>query len=587
MATQNDNKVDFNVYVDFTNNISRRTRDIINRTITKLGESIELNYRFVPQQNESAIIAAKAIIAAEYQDKAAAMNDRLFECNYNYTVDEICKIAKNLKLDVSQFKEDLNSRKVAERLKADRKAAEQDGMKITPGISIDGIPYKGAWDEHAILEAVEKRNGRKIKFAIDGFFSWGASAAFVLLIASIAALIFVNVGYGEIYELIRQTSLGFIAAGQPFILSLEAWVNDFLMAIFFLLIGLEIKREIISGELSDIKSAAMPILGALGGMIPPALIYFLFNLNTATIDGWGVPMATDIAFTLGLMALLGNKVPLSLKVFVSALAVADDLGAIVVIALFYGHGFHLDAFLVAAGVLVVMGVLNYLKIYSITPYIILGLILWFFVYESGIHATVAGVLTAALIPFRKDGDVVALADQTSAIFQRETNRIKSDKTNQASASTTAVNRLQIVIDRLKGPGYFLEHSLERGVNYFILPLFAFFNTGILIAGTQIDLTQPVNLGIIMGLCVGKPLGIFGFCWLATKAKIARLSAEINWSMLLGAGFLAGVGFTMSIVVATRAFHGAVLDASKLSILIASTIAATIGLLILKRAVDAQ
>ena len=316
-------------------------------------------------------------------------------------------------------------------------------------------------------------------------------------------------------------------------------------------------------------------------MLIPAGIYALINMGSATSNGWGIPMATDIAFTLGLMALLGKRVPIALKVFISALAVADDLGAIVVIALFYGHGFHLAPFIGALAVIALMIVLNRRKIFNISVYVGLGLVLWFLIFQSGLHATLAGVITAILIPTRGGADLTKIAEQTAIIFDRAIARVKDTSNDQRTIGHASLQVLRNAIERLREPSDTLEHSLERVVNFFILPLFAFFNTGILLSGMKLDLVEPGNLGIILGLAVGKPLGIVGACWIASKLKIAQLSSDISWPLLLGGSALAGVGFTMSIVVAASAFSGDLLAASKVSILIASTVSAIAGLVILR------
>ncbi|MEM6633411.1 MAG: Na+/H+ antiporter NhaA [Bacteroidota bacterium] len=427
-----------------------------------------------------------------------------------------------------------------------------------------------------MLEAIDRRGGYHVEMAIEKFFKWGASAAFALLIATIAGLLFVNIGFHELYEYVRHSPFGFVWGEYAFTLPLEIWINDGLMALFFLLIGIEIKREVLYGELSDVKSAAMPIIAAVGGMLVPAGIYLAVNFKGDGTHGWGVPMATDIAFTLGLMALLGDKVPVSLKVFVSALAVADDLGAIIVIAIFYGHGFHMEPFLAAALTLSVMAFLSYRKVYSITIYLLLGIVLWYFVFESGLHATLAGVLTAVLIPSRRSGDLVGAATQAAVVFEYEIDYANKQE-EHVGIRHGSLRLLQKAVERLREPSYYLEHALQNWVNFLILPLFAFFNVGILLAGSAFNLFDPINIGIILALCLGKPLGIFGASWLASRAGIAQLSAEISWIQVLGAGCLAGVGFTMSIVVASTAFEGGILDAAKVSILLASFISAVLGL----------
>ena len=305
----------------------------------------------------------------------------------------------------------------------------------------------------------------------------------------------------------------------------------------------------------------------------PALIYVAINWNSPdTLHGWGIPMATDIAFTLGIMALLGRRVPTSLKIFVSALAIADDLGAILVIALFYGHGFHMDAFLFGVGILAIMLVLNRARIYSRTPYLLLGVVLWYFVYESGLHATLAGVLTALAIPSRRSASIEGVAEQAASVFEAE-------RANTAIGAG-ALARLESAVERLREPGFHLQHALEGWSNFLILPLFAFFNTGILIIGSSFALGSPEVLGVMAGLVIGKPLGIFLICYLGVRLGLAKLSPEISWTQVVGAGLLAGVGFTMSIFIGSAAFSGEQLESVKLAILIASLVAGSLGALVL-------
>ncbi|MEM1143900.1 MAG: Na+/H+ antiporter NhaA, partial [Pseudomonadota bacterium] len=407
---------------------------------------------------------------------------------------------------------------------------------------------------------------------------WGAAAAFALLLATAVALLVANLGGYQWYEALRHLEFGLTLDSHGFRLSAEAWINDGLMSLFFLLIGIEIKREILFGELSDVKRAALPVIGAFGGMVIPAAIYALVNWNTPTSNAWGVPMATDIAFTLGLLTLLASRVPFSLKVFVSALAVADDLGAIVVIAIFYGHGFDGSAFVVATLIVAIMGILNRGRVYATSVYLFLGAGLWFFIHEAGLHATLAGVITAIMLPSRPSGNLVGAAEQARVLFDQEIAHARGNPGSQGMRAE-ALHNLQGSIDRLREPSYHLEYALERWVNFLILPLFAFYNTGISFAdGLSLDTTH--SIGIVLGLCVGKPLGIVGACWIATKLKIAQISEDIQWRHLIGAGALAGVGFTMSIVVASSAFAEEYITGAKLSILIASVVSASLGMIVL-------
>jgi NhaA family Na+:H+ antiporter len=312
------------------------------------------------------------------------------------------------------------------------------------------------------------------------------------------------------------------------------------MVFFFLLIGLEIERELYIGELSDLKNATLPVFAAIGGMAMPALIHFLFNQGTVTQAGVGIPMATDIAFALGTLAILGSRVPASLKVFVAALAIIDDLGAIVIIALFYVSDFSLLYLMLALGIFAGLLVLNRLRVHRLPFYLIPGIIMWYFMLKSGVHATLAGVLLAFAIPFA-NGDE-------------------------------------------KSPSYKLQHFLHRPVAFIILPLFALANTSIALTGNWIDgLATSNSLGIFAGLLIGKPLGITLFSFLAIKIGLSGLPNTASWKHIIGAGFLGGIGFTMSIFITLLAFDNReIIQSSKITILLSSILAGTVGFLILRR-----
>jgi Na+:H+ antiporter, NhaA family len=321
--------------------------------------------------------------------------------------------------------------------------------------------------------------------------------------------------------------------------SIVHWINDGLMTVFFLLIGLELEREIYHGELSDLKNALLPIFGALGGMLVPAGLFLLFNFGTDTQGGAGIPMATDIAFAIGILSLLGNRIPNSLKIFLTALAVMDDLGAIVVIAVFYTTSLAFADLFIALGIFGFLLILNRLKVHSLIPYLIGGGVMWYFMLHSGVHATITGVLLAFAIPFGNGGE--------------------------------------------KSPSYILQHILHKPVAYFILPLFAIANTCIIVGdGWQSGLGQTNSLGIIAGLVIGKPLGIWLFSFLGVGAGVCVLPTDLKWKNIIGAGLLGGIGFTMSIFITLLAFDNAdIVNNSKIAILIASLIAGIIGFIFLK------
>ena len=356
----------------------------------------------------------------------------------------------------------------------------------------------------------------------------------ILIVCVIVSLIIANSNLGAAFENLMNTKIGFNNSAIPLEYSISFWINDGLMAIFFLLVGLEIKREIIEGELSSPQKAAMPIFAALGGMIFPAIIYALINLNTPTIHGWGIPMATDIAFALGVISLLGKRVPPSLKIFLAALAIADDLGAILVIAIFYTNELHWMQLLYSAGILIVLIALNRFGVKKLFYYIIPGIFLWYFVHHSGIHATIAGVLLALTIP---------------------TNTVKEES-----------------------PLEKLEHLIVRPVNFLIMPIFALANTNIRFENKMIDgLSSPLGLGIICGLALGKPIGVSLFSWLSVKLGMAKLPSKANWKHILGLGLLAGIGFTMSVFIALLSFSNPEYQIqAKFAIIVSSVLAGISG-----------
>ncbi|QMU30882.1 Na+/H+ antiporter NhaA [Adhaeribacter radiodurans] len=372
------------------------------------------------------------------------------------------------------------------------------------------------------------------------FIQSGSAGGFLLLAFLVLSLGIANSPLGQPFENLLALEIGYSSSQVQLKYPILLWINDGLMAIFFLLVGLEIKRELVEGELSSFKQAALPVFAAIGGMLVPAAIYALLNGGTLTAKGWGIPMATDIAFAIGILSLLGNRVPLSLKVFLTALAIVDDLGAILVIAFFYSTEMHPVYLLYAAGVFALLLLFNRLGVKNIFLYLIPGLFMWYFVHHSGVHATIAGVLTAVTLP--------TTPDATESPLEK------------------------------------LEHALTNPVNFVIMPLFALANTNIRFeAGMLEGLSSNLGMGIVLGLVIGKPLGITLLSWLSVKLGISALPPDIKWVQLLGAGLLAGIGFTMSIFVALLSFDAPELQAeAKFSILVASLLAGVSGYLFLKK-----
>ena len=363
------------------------------------------------------------------------------------------------------------------------------------------------------------------------FLATEQSSGIILIVCTLCSLFIVNFGFETEYLSFWEAK-----AGSH---SIAHWINDGLMAIFFLLIGLELEREIYKGELSNLKNALLPIIAAIGGVCVPALIYFGFNKGLPTVSGIGIPMATDIAFAIGALSLLGSRVPASLKIFLTALAVIDDLIAIIVIAVFYTSNLVLVNLAISLGILGILLILNRLKVYTLLPYLIGGVIAWYFMLKSGVHATISGVLLAFVIPFGSGEE--------------------------------------------DSPSYKLQHFLHKPVAYFILPVFALANTAIVLQSDwQSSMVEPYALGIILGLVLGKPIGITLFTWLSMKLKITKLPKDLNIVHIIGMGCLAGIGFTMSIFVTLLAFDDAhLINNAKFKILIASTFAGIIGYIFLR------
>lgn len=406
-------------------------------------------------------------------------------------------------------------------------------------------------------------------------------AGILLLCCAVLAMIVANSPLSDAYAELWKTQFGFSINGTFIGMNLEHWINDVLMAFFFLVVGLEIKREVLFGELAGFKRAALPIIAALGGMIGPGLIYFALNVGTASEHGFGIPMATDIAFALGVLSTLGKRVSVSVKVFLVSLAVADDLGAIIVIALFYSSGIALEWLIVSAGIVAVLIILNKMGVKALTPYMVLGVLLWITVHNCGVHATIAAVMLAFTIPVAPRIDTLSFMEKLKNIVSRfQEAESKKDGILLQNEQLEALHHLRKDKNAVQNPLLRLEHALAPYSNYLIMPIFAFANAGVTI-GSNIDFSVDyVFLGIFLGLVVGKPIGIFSFTFIAEKLGIAARPAGVSWVEIFGAGTLGGIGFTMSMFVTNLAFSGEhaliATDVAKISILIASLSAGILG-----------
>jgi len=410
------------------------------------------------------------------------------------------------------------------------------------------------------------------------------AAGLVLLACAALAMVWANSPFSHSYHALWETPIALGVGSWSAALSLHAVINDGLMAVFFFLVGLEIKREVLVGELASVRKAALPVAAALGGMLVPALLFLAFNAGGPATRGWGIPMATDIAFALGVLALLGDRFPPALRVFLSALAIADDLGAVLVIALFYTASVSWSALATVAGLLVLSLAANAIGVRSAWAYALIGIALWVAVLLSGVHATVAGVLLAMTIPSRTVINEDVLLRGARAALQQFDDACHPNTTMLSnSAHQAALRRLEVLSEKALPPLARLEFGLHGIVMFGIMPLFALANAGVDLSGGRAALGSTVALGVIAGLVVGKPVGITLASWLAVRAGIAALPSGIDWRTLIGAAVLGGIGFTMSLFIAGLAFGGAPeqLTSAKLGTLVASVIAGVVGWAVLR------
>jgi NhaA family Na+:H+ antiporter len=415
-----------------------------------------------------------------------------------------------------------------------------------------------------------------------------SSGGVVLLAATLVALIWANSPIRESYFHLWETEIGLQVGGTALTMNLHHFINDALMVVFFFLVGLEIKREMMVGELSSVRAATLPIAAAAGGMVFPAIIYVAFNAGGPGSAGWGIPMATDIAFALGVLALMGPRVPLGLKVFLAALAIADDLGAVLVIALFYTDDLNLGMLGIGAVIVGVLVLANRLGVRRPGAYAVMGVALWASFLASGVHATIAGVVLAMLVPSRTRIDTAEFlvrGRESLNLFEDVGEEGKSVLTNQGQQ--TAVHQLEQACEAAQSPLLKMEHALQPWVAFAIIPIFALANAGVDLADIDVGaaLRNPVTLGVMLGLVIGKPIGITLLAWLSVRAKAAVRPGGTGWLDLHAVSWLGGIGFTMSLFVANLAFGegSPLLEMAKLGILSASVLAAAMGWFFLRLA----
>ena len=565
-------------YGDYECPYCRQVVPIVKELRERFGDRLRYVFRHLPVStaHPDAQLAAEAAEAADAQGRFWEMHDLLYEHQGQLDKERLHRYAAELGLDMARFESELDERLYRSRVRDDFLGGIRSGANGTPSFFLNGVRYDGPWDLESLAAEIEKPLGVRVRLMFQQFTRLQASGGILLLAATVLALLWANSAWGHTYFEMWETYLKIALGDLELKESLLHWVNDGLMVVFFFLVGLEIKREILVGELASLRKATLPLMAAAGGMVIPAGIYLLFNAGQPGQDGWGIPMATDIAFLLGLLTVLGSRIPVSLKVFFTALAIADDLGAVLVIAIFYSGEVSWVALGVAAVLMVALFALNWAQVRQPLPYIGLGIILWLAFLQSGIHPTIAGVLLALTIPARtKVRSEAFLAQCMAALGRFGPDEVEGQESGRQQA---AAQTLEGIAERLQAPLRRLERSLNPWVAYLVVPIFAFANAGVHIRGDLAAvLTSPLALGTIFGLVVGKPLGITLFSWLAIRLGIADLPAEVTWVQLFSASWLAGIGFTMSLFIANAAFSDPILlDVSKFSILVASLTASVIG-----------
>jgi NhaA family Na+:H+ antiporter len=466
------------------------------------------------------------------------------------------------------------------RVQEDTASAQRSGVVLTPTFFINNRRYEGPWDTSTLSEAMLGTLGHRLHAASVDFVRWGPSAGFLLLLMSVVAIVLANSPMGPAFASSWTTPFGVELGGRAFSLPVLAWINDGLLTIFFLVVGLEIKRELTIGRLATRRAAALPVVAALGGIVMPIVFYLLALPQGPLWAGWAVPISTDTAFAVALIVLLGDRAPVELRVFLTAAVIIDDLVAIAVIALFYSGAIDMRYLIASVAVTGLLVAINKWGIYRSLPYAVLGVILWVSLHGAGLHATLAGVILAMVTPTRPPPNLRALTAQAEAVLQAQT-RHGGETVMRHGLSEPALLTLDAIHDRIESPAAKLLRTAEPWSSYVVLPLFALANAGVVVSMGVMGTHGPLMLAIILGLVIGKPVGIVLAAWLAVRSGIAVKPAGYSWRQLCGAGALAGIGFTMSLFIAGASYPDpADFSAAKIAIIVASLLAGSLGAAIL-------
>jgi NhaA family Na+:H+ antiporter len=548
----------------------------------RFGDRMRYVFRHLPLAGSRE--ARQAAELAEYVSEAAGefwpVHDALMKRGPTFEPEEFARIAAEFNPSALDEPGEAARLTAQQRVQEDESSARNSGALVTPTFFINGRRYEGPWDESALAEAMLGSLGHRLHTATLDFVRWAPSAGFLLLVMSVLAIALVNSPLGPAFESWWRAPFEIRLGGDAFTLPLIDWVNHGLLTIFFLVVGLEIKRELTVGRLATRRAAALPLAASVGGMIVPAIIYFAIIPSGPLAAGWGITIATDTAFAVALIVLLGDRVPVELRVFLTAAVIVDDLVAITVLALFYSGNIQPGYLLASAAIVALLAALNRWGIYRALPYAALGVVLWVFLHEAGVHATLAGVVLAVVIPTRPPANLNALLAQAEMVIQAETRRTGA-AVMRHGPSEPALRALDAIHDRIESPASKMLRSVEPWSSYAVLPVFALANAGVALSLDVVAGHATVMLAIVLGLAVGKPVGIVLAAWIAVRSGIAEKPKEYTWRQLSGAGAVAGIGFTMSLFIAGQAFPAAAdFAAAKIAIFLASLIAVSLGVLIL-------
>jgi NhaA family Na+:H+ antiporter len=575
------------IYGDYLCPYCRQLRGVLERLRRALGERMAYVFRHFPNEraHPGAELMSLGAEAAGRQGRFWEMHDALYAREPPIDRAALLQIAASLGLDHARFERDLDDSELRRRVEEDMEDGRRNGVTATPTIFVDGVRYDGAWDFYSMLEALERPVGVQVKRTARAFANLPASAGLALLVAAGAALVLANSPLAAAYEGVNNAQFGIGPPQGMLSLSVADWCSEGLLAIFFLILGLEIRREAMAGSFADRRAAVAPIVAAAAGVVAPALLYLALNPGL-TAAGWSAPADTGIAFTLGVLALFGDRVSSGLKLFVAAFGVADDVLSMLILAVFYPRGIHAEWLFAAAGVVAVMALLNRWRVYAAWPYIAATIALWLALHFAGLSGAISGIALAAFLPARPvptPGPLLAQAASALAELEHAEQQLKNaadgrPRLDRQPVWDWASRNLTAAAERLLSPAERTERALEPWSSYVVLPLFAFTAAGVpLAANFAFPHMWSVFAGAALGLAIGKPLGIVAAVWGAAKARAAVFPGDAAPLAFLGAAFLCGIGDPLSLLMAEQAFHNGPYTAiAKIGVLAGSALAAAFG-----------